>query len=305
MANLYKTYQLYQVLNGQEPIPMYPPQYSIDAEGTQVEQIKYENYCGCGDVNQMLVFWQTVPNEYICKDCGEDAEMERWVVTDPSAVNDYICEECPSAKLYATYSDSSTYFIECNDAVNLTRNEVRGNQDAAYSAMTSAQIGNCVTIIGAQAFYGCSSLARVYMPTSINTIGQSAFSNCSSLSSVTIPNSVSSVGDGAFYNCQGLNGAQLSTSMTEIPESMFEQCTGMTNIVIPSNITTINNWSFSGCRRLTITMEATTPPTLALGTSSAYNHFTSVLSIRVPAASVATYSTATGWSNYSQLISGY
>lgn len=304
MANLYKTYQLYQKLNGQDPIPMYPPQFSIDAEGTEVEQIKYEDYCGCGDINQMLVFWATVPNEYICKDCGEDAEMERWVITDPSAINDYICQECPSVKLYATYSDSSTYTVECNDALNLTRSEVTGNTDAAYSAMTSAQIGNCISIIGAQAFYNCSSLTRVYIPTTITTIGQRAFGGTRSLTSITIPDSVTSIGYGAFSN-SGLQGAYISKNLTTITESMFETCTAMTFVTIPSGVTTIENFAFSDCGRLTVTMEATIPPTLDLGIYSNYSHFNNVLAIRVPAASVATYSTATGWSTFASKISGY
>ena len=230
--------------------------------------------------------------------------MERWVITDPSAINDYICEECPSVKLYATYSDSSTYTVECNDALNLTRSEVTGNTDAAYSAMTSAQIGNCISIIGAQAFYNCSSLTRVYIPTTITTIGQRAFGGTRSLTSITIPDSVTSIGYGAFSN-SGLQGAYISKNLTTITESMFETCTAMTFVTIPSGVTTIENFAFSDCGRLTVTMEATIPPTLDLGIYSNYSHFNNVLAIRVPAASVATYSTATGWATFASKITGY
>lgn len=305
MASLYKLYQKYQQIPGQPPLPLYPQQYSIDGEGTEVEQIKYSDYCLCGDINQMLTFWATVPNEYICKNCGEDEQMERWVIVDPSGNNDYYCEECPVVKLYATYSDSSVYSVDCNSASNLTRNEVRGNTNASYSAMTSAQIGGCISIIGTQAFYQCSSLTRVYIPSTITTIGQNAFARAG-LTSVTIPDSVTSIDDGAFSNCQSLGGAYISTGLTTIPESMFETCTAMTNVTIPSSVTSIGNWAFSDCGRLTVTMEAITPPTLDLGAySSTYNHFNNVLTIRVPAASVATYSTATGWSIYSSKIVGY
>ena len=61
-----------------------------------------------------------------------------------------------------------------------------------------------VTSIGDYAFYDCSSLTSVTIPTSVTSIGDKAFYECSSLTSVTIPNSVTSIEDGAFVGCISL-----------------------------------------------------------------------------------------------------
>ncbi|MDE6719290.1 MAG: leucine-rich repeat domain-containing protein [Treponemataceae bacterium] len=55
--------------------------------------------------------------------------------------------------------------------------------------------------IGESAFYGCKSLARVFIPVSVKEIGDGAFSGCTSLASVTIPRSVTQIGSYAFVNC--------------------------------------------------------------------------------------------------------
>lgn len=58
-----------------------------------------------------------------------------------------------------------------------------------------------VTGISNYAFYNCSHITSVTIPSTINIIGEGVFSYCSSLKRVNIPSSVLSVGDYVFYSC--------------------------------------------------------------------------------------------------------
>ena len=68
----------------------------------------------------------------------------------------------------------------------------------------SALGGYPVTSVGRCAFYGCSGLTSVTIPSSVTSIGEGAFYGCSGLTSVTIPSSVIRIGYGAFYGCSSL-----------------------------------------------------------------------------------------------------
>ena len=50
-----------------------------------------------------------------------------------------------------------------------------------------------VTRIGDYAFYQCSSLTSIDIPSGVTSIGEDAFNNCSDLTSVDMPNSVTSI----------------------------------------------------------------------------------------------------------------
>ena len=71
-------------------------------------------------------------------------------------------------------------------------------------SITSLIIGNSVTRIGNEAFYGCSGLTSIEIPNSVTEIGYEAFYGCSGLTSVTIGNNVSTIEYGAFDWCESI-----------------------------------------------------------------------------------------------------
>lgn len=90
------------------------------------------------------------------------------------------------------------------------------------------------------AFYGCSKLKTITLPSHITTIGNNAFANCTSLESIVIPEGVTMIGNNAFANC-----------------------TSLMSVEIPSTVTYIGDNAFSGCVNIsTISMKPTTAPTL-------------------------------------------
>ena len=79
------------------------------------------------------------------------------------------------------------------------------------TSITSDVIGDGVTTIGSNAFYGCANLASVNIPASLTTIGYSAFEGCSTLATVNIPASVTRIGGTAFSGCNNLTSITLNS----------------------------------------------------------------------------------------------
>ncbi len=108
-----------------------------------------------------------------------------------------------------------------------------------------------VTSIGNYAFYNCTGLTSITIPSSVTSIGDDAFYGCTGLTSVNIPNSVTKISNYAFEKCTGLTSVNIPNSVTKISIYAFSGCTGLTSITIPSSVTSIGIGAFSGCTGLT------------------------------------------------------
>ena len=165
--------------------------------------------------------------------------------------------------------------------------------------LTSVTIPNSVTSIGTSAFANCSSLTSIDIPSGVTSIGVDTFDSCSSLTSIDIPDGVTSIGDSTFGWCYGLTSIDMPDSVTSIGGYAFCDCVRLTSIDIPSGVTSIGMNAFSNCRNLTsVTVNAVTPPTL--GFTAFYD--TNDCPIYVPSASVNTYKSASGLSDYASRI---
>lgn len=113
-----------------------------------------------------------------------------------------------SYKFVANYSGGESYSAYCNNSTTLTSGETKPNGYVA-SAMTNAEIGDCVTSIGKQAFLQCTSLTSANIPSGVTSIDEGAFSSCISLSSITIPSGVTNIGEAAFFLCDSLTNVTI------------------------------------------------------------------------------------------------
>ena len=105
--------------------------------------------------------------------------------------------------------------------------------------------------LGDWAFYGCSGLTSLTIPSGVTSIGDKAFRGCSRLTSLTIPSSVTSIGDWAFGYCSELTSLTLPSGVTSIGNDAFHGCRGLTSMTIPSGVTVIGEGAFRGCSGLT------------------------------------------------------
>ena len=79
--------------------------------------------------------------------------------------------------------------------------------------------------LGKYAFYGCSGLTSLTIPSGVTEIGYGAFRDCSGLTSLTIPSGVTSIGYYAFKGCSGLTSIYVYTKkLPELGSDVFTGC---------------------------------------------------------------------------------
>ena len=206
------------------------------------------------------------------------------------------------------YVNGIYYKKTSSSTVEVTYKELMAESYSGNITIPSTiKVGNVtykVTAIGIYAFYLCTNLTRVTMPTSVTKIDGCAFEGCSGLTSVGIPTSVTYLGVDAFARCTGLKSIAIPNSVTEIDQLAFSGCTAMTSASIGSGVTKIRQKAFDGCTALTsITCLAITPPTMidknCFGTST-YNTAT----LTVPKRSLSAYKSADWWRMFSTIVGG-
>lgn len=119
--------------------------------------------------------------------------------------------------------------------------------------ITEVIVEEGVTALGSYysyAFYGCTNLIAVSLPSTLTYIGIGTFGDCTSLESITIPNAVSYIGDHAFYGCSSLESIVLPDAGYYIGLGAFYGCTNLESITIPDSVNHIGKDTFYGCTAL-------------------------------------------------------
>ena len=106
--------------------------------------------------------------------------------------------------------------------------------------------GRTVVSIGPYAFYDCSGLNRVMIPSSVKRIGEYAFYGCRGLDDLILPGFLSEIGNYAFYGCRGLEDVTVPGSVGTIGEYAFADCLSLERVVLQAGLKTIGGSAFYG-----------------------------------------------------------
>ena len=188
--------------------------------------------------------------------------------------------------IYYTYNTDGTSVSVTYQGTSYkdkNRNEYSGDvvipETITYGSKTYS-----VTSIGSSAFWGCSSLTSIDIPSSVTSIGERVFVKCLALTSIkvqientkydsredcnaiietasntlvvgckssVIPNNVTTIGEEAFDECEGLTSIIIPNSVTSIESEAFDGCLNLTSLSIGENVKSIGENAFNQCSALT------------------------------------------------------
>lgn len=136
-----------------------------------------------------------------------------------------------------------------------------GDFSFPWSSIKEVIIPEGVKTIGQGAFYSCSNLETVTLPSTVTSIGwdswegngnsvpnaYGAFEGCKKLSTINTPTSLKHIGYRAFVDCSALTGFDF-TNITNLGESSFQR-SGLTSVTL-ENTSSVGGFSFAQCPNL-------------------------------------------------------
>lgn len=193
------------------------------------------------------------PSERTCDvvDCVYSADNPDIVISD-KVTNKGVELSVGSIKQYSFYDNDyihslviskvgdigASAFEDCSELQNATiqnNGQIGANAFKNSNKLSSINLGNDVTGICSEVFYGCSALTEIAIPNSVTELGYSAFQNCSALTKISI-----------------------GTGVPLLPRNVFSGCSSLASLTIPNNISSVGDFAFAGCSSLSdITIEDT------------------------------------------------
>lgn len=104
------------------------------------------------------------------------------------------------------------------------------------------------------AFRDCVSLTDINFPEGLQEIGTAAFRGCIALTKVTFPDSLTTFGTGAFVGCTGISEVTFGSGTTELSTECFYNCSNLATINWGPSINTVDEWAFYGTKLTEVTL---------------------------------------------------
>ena len=126
--------------------------------------------------------------------------------------------------------------------------------------------------IGDYAFYRCSNINSITLPSTVKEIGAGAFEDCENILSLALNEGLETIGRsafrGAFSDATVSYKLVIPSTVKEIGDNGFESCLGITGLVLNDSLETIGMYAFSDCENLTGTVSI--PSTMREISSNAF-----------------------------------
>ena len=131
--------------------------------------------------------------------------------------------------------------------------DTSANDGAFYgcTALASVVIPSSVTRIRGYSFYGCTALTTVGSLGNITYIGASAFYNCTHLTTVVSLANLVTVGGSAFWKCSAWNDELNCPNLTGSVANNTLRETKLTKVLNLGRITSIGAYGFNACNSMT------------------------------------------------------
>lgn len=161
-------------------------------------------------------------------------------------------------------------------------------------------LNNCVTY-EPYSFYGCGSVGELVIPEGTTAIPEHCF-NGNRFVSISFPESLRSISGHAFAYTELVKPVVFPEGLVSIGERAFVNCSQLPSIEFPSTLQSVGQYAFQYCFAVSsIISHATIPPTVQTGAFNGVgkDNFT----VEVPEASLVTYQTENGWSDFKRYAS--
>jgi hypothetical protein len=155
----------------------------------------------------------------------------------------YGCTSLDGIALPASLKTIGTHAFSGCASLSFTANGGTWTTDASGKALIKD--GNTLV-----SYPSASGAVDVSSATGLTTIGYEAFYGCTYLTGITLPSGLKTIGDYAFFGCSGLDSVSLPAGLETVGASAFESCTSLTGITLPSSLKTIGGYAFLGCYKL-------------------------------------------------------
>lgn len=144
-------------------------------------------------------------------------------------------------------------FCSCDSLTTVTVGECVteiGEKAFSYTAITSFDFNEKVSVVRSSAFYNCKELKTITGISAITVLESSAFSGCNLLAGELEFPALKTLGDYTFQSCNELIGITLGDSLASLKRYTFENCSKLDYVHMPSGLTNVSSYPFSNVGNL-------------------------------------------------------